>query len=67
MASDPEYQRLCQEHARYVAQLEQLSSKPYLSEAEQLDEIRLKKLKLRVKDQMEMLVRQAIPGACAAK
>ena len=66
MASDPEYQRLCQEHARYVAQLEQLSSKPYLSEAEQLDEIRLKKLKLRAKDQMEMLVRQAMAGACAA-
>ena len=67
VANDPEYQRLRQEHARYVAQLEQLSSKPYLSEAEQLDEIRLKKLKLRVKDQMELLVRQAIPGACAAK
>ena len=67
VANDPEYQRLRQEHARYVAQLEQLSSKPYLSEAEQLDEIRLKKLKLRVKDQMEMLVRQAIPGTCAAK
>ena len=66
MASDPEYQRLRQEHARYVAQLEQLSCKPYLSEVEQLDEIRLKKLKLRVKDQMELLVRQAMAGACAA-
>ena len=67
MANDPEYQRLRQEHARYVAQLDQLKCKPYLSEVEQLDEIRLKKLKLRVKDQMEMLVRQAMSGACAAK
>jgi uncharacterized protein len=67
MASDPEYQRLTQEHARYVAQLEQLTCKPYLSEAEQLDEIRLKKLKLRAKDQMELLVRQAMAGSCAAK
>ena len=67
MANDPEYQRLRQEHARYVAQLEQLTCKPYLSEAEQLDEIRLKKLKLRAKDQMEMLVRQAMSGACTAK
>jgi hypothetical protein len=67
MASDPEYQRLRQEHARYVAQLEQLASKPYLNEVEQVDEVRLKKLKLRAKDQMEMLVRQAMSGACAAK
>ena len=63
MANDPEYQRLRQEHARYVAQLEQLKCKTYLSEVEQLDEIRLKKLKLRAKDQMEMLVRQAMSGA----
>ena len=67
MANDPEYQCLHQEHARYVAQLEQLTCKPYLSEAEQLDEIRLKKLKLRAKDQMEMLVRQAMSGAGAAR
>ena len=66
MANDPEYQRLHQEHARYVAQLEQLTCKPYLNEAEQLDAIRLKKLKLRAKDQMEMLVRQALSGAVAA-
>ena len=66
MANDPEYQRLHQEHARYVAQLEQLACKTYLSEAEQLDEIRLKKLKLRAKDQMETLVRQAMSGACTA-
>ena len=63
MANDPEYQRLRQEHARYEAQLEQLTSKPYLNEVEQLDEIRLKKLKLRAKDQMEQLVRQAMSGA----
>jgi len=63
MANNPEYQRLREEHARYTAQLEQLASKPYLSEAEQMDEIRLKKLKLRAKDQMEILVRQAMSGA----
>jgi uncharacterized protein YdcH (DUF465 family) len=63
MANNPEYQRLREEHARYVAQLAQLTSKPYLNEAEQLDEIRLKKLKLRAKDQMELLVRQAMSGA----
>ena len=59
MVSSQEYQRLRDEHARYAAQLEQLASKSYLSEHDKLEEIRLKKLKLRVKDQMEMLVHRA--------
>lgn len=60
MASSHEYQRLREEHARYASQLDELASKPYLSEQEQLEAVRLKKLKLRVKDQMEVLVRQAL-------
>ena len=61
MANDPEYKRLSEEHARYAAQLDQLTSKHYLNEQEQIEEIRLKKLKLRVKDQMEKLVQQSRP------
>ena len=56
MANDPEYKRLSAEHARYAAQLDQLASKHYLNEQEQIEEVRLKKLKLHVKDQMEELV-----------
>jgi uncharacterized protein YdcH (DUF465 family) len=59
MASDADYQRLRQEHASYQAQLEQLVSKRFLNEEERVAEVRLKKLKLRAKDQMEMLVRRA--------
>jgi uncharacterized protein YdcH (DUF465 family) len=59
MATSPEYQRLREEHAHYAAQLDQLAAKLYLSEQEQIEEVRLKKLKLRVKDQMEMLVQKA--------
>ena len=44
--------RLEAEHRRYSEQLEALSQKPYLSEDEQLEEVRLKKLKLRIKDMM---------------
>ena len=62
MANDPEYKRLSEEHARYAAQLDQLTSKHYLNEQEQIEEIRLKKLKLRVKDQMERLVQQSQSG-----
>jgi uncharacterized protein YdcH (DUF465 family) len=59
MANSEEYQRLRQEHARYVAQLEELAARHYLTEQEQMEEVRLKKLRLRVKDQMEMLVQKA--------
>ena len=59
MAESPEYQRLREEQSRYATQLEQLSAKSFLSEQEQVEEVRLKKLKLRVKDQMEFLVQRA--------
>ena len=62
MANNPEYQRLRQEHARYAAQLEQLATKPYLTEDERIEEVRLKKLKLRVKDLMEILIHQTRVG-----
>jgi hypothetical protein len=44
--------RLEEEHRHYSEKLEFLLHKPYLSEEEKLEEVRLKKLKLRVKDQM---------------
>jgi len=59
MAGNEQYRRLREEHARYKIQLNELSAKVYLSDEEQAEEVRLKKLKLRVKDQMELLVRQA--------
>jgi uncharacterized protein YdcH (DUF465 family) len=59
MANNTEYQRLSEEHSLYASQLQQLSSKPHLTDQEQMEEVRLKKLKLRAKDRMEMLVRQS--------
>ena len=59
MAGNEQYQRLREEHARYKTQLNELSAKARLSADEQAEEVRLKKLKLRAKDQMELLVRQA--------
>ena len=43
----------------HASQLDQVKAKIFLTEEEKLEEVRLKKLKLRVKDQMELLVRQA--------
>jgi uncharacterized protein YdcH (DUF465 family) len=45
-----EIQRLLTEHRRYSLRLEELLNKPYLSSEEQLEEVRLKKLKLHAKD-----------------
>jgi uncharacterized protein YdcH (DUF465 family) len=59
MANNPEYRSLREEHIRYGSQLNQLATKVFLTEEEKVEEVRLKKLKLRVKDQMELLVRQA--------
>jgi hypothetical protein len=44
--------KLEQQHRHYSEQLEALLQKPYPSEQEQLEEVRLKKLKLYVKDQL---------------
>lgn len=46
---------LQEQHRHYSEKLESLLQKPYLSSEEQLEEVRLKKLKLSIKDQMEAL------------
>ncbi len=58
MASHEEFRRLAQEHSQYCQLLETLTHKRYLSEEEKIEEVRLKKLKLRAKDQMESIESQ---------
>jgi len=53
----PSIQQLMQEHSLYARRLETLRSKLFLTDAEQLEEVRLKKLKLSLKDEMERLRR----------
>lgn len=59
MANSEEYRRLREQHTHYACQLDQLAAKNFLTEDEKLEEVRLKKLKLKAKDQMELLVKQA--------
>jgi hypothetical protein len=53
----PSLQQLMQEHSLYARRLDTLRSKLFLTDSEQLEEVRLKKLKLSLKDEMERLRR----------
>ena len=55
-----ELDRLHAEHRRYAQRLEELLEKPYLSEDEQLEEVRLKKLKLHAKDLICAIERRSL-------
>lgn len=55
ITADAEYQRLAEKHRQYEAELQNLSRSPFLNSEDLLEEIRLKKLKLHVKDEMERL------------
>jgi uncharacterized protein YdcH (DUF465 family) len=59
---DPEYHRLYAEHNDHERRLEALASKPRLSEDEELEERRLKKEKLLLKDRMEAIARSHRAG-----
>ena len=55
LASHEEFRRLAQEHNQYSQRLHSLIEKRYLTEDEKLEEVRIKKVKLRLKDQMHII------------
>lgn len=67
LKENAEYRRLAAEHQLFDDQLEDLANKHFLSEEERLKEKTLKKKKLLLKDQMELMVqrhrKQAEAGA----
>jgi uncharacterized protein YdcH (DUF465 family) len=58
METNEEFRRLASQHSDFAKKLDALESLPHLTDDEQLEETRLKKLKLRLKDQMEAIVSQ---------
>ena len=53
--TDAEYQRLAEQHSKYEAELQKLSATPYLNSEDLLEEVKLKKMKLYCKDEMERI------------
>jgi uncharacterized protein YdcH (DUF465 family) len=56
LETDVEFRSLAEEHCRCETQLKQLRTEPYLNSENLTLEVTLKKIKLRLKDQMEMIV-----------
>ena len=58
IANSEEFRRLAAEHQSYESQLEQLSGRHHLNEAEKLQEVTLKKKKLFLKDRMYLMLQK---------
>ena len=58
MQQDSEFRELAREHGKYEQRLSELSSLPFPSDEEQLEEATLKKKKLAIKDQMYSIILQ---------
>lgn len=56
MQTNETFRNLMNQHHEYDALVAQLEHKPVLTAAEEIEEHRLKKLKLQLKDQMEQIV-----------
>ena len=61
LRTDAEYRELFQLHHQLDERIRSMSATPHLSDSEQLEEVRLKKRKLQLKDRMEDILRHAIP------
>lgn len=53
MQTDEDFRHLVEQHSSYAHKLEDLASRPHLTDQEQMEEVRLKKLKLHAKDLIE--------------
>ena len=58
MSANPEFRRLVEEHKQYEGKLEELHSRQHMSEQDHLEEVRLKKKKLHLKDQMNSMIQK---------
>ena len=58
MQTSEDFRKLAAQHLEYKRKVEELEAKPFLTEQEEVEEHRLKKLKLQLKDVMEHLIHE---------
>src|SRR5437867_13455990 len=58
METNEEFRLLASQHLEFAHKLDELEALPHLTDQEPLEEARLMKLKLRLKDQMEAILTQ---------
>ncbi|MBI4471534.1 MAG: DUF465 domain-containing protein [Acidobacteria bacterium] len=58
MSANPEFRRLVEEHRQFEGKLEELHSRHHMTEQDHLEEIKLKKKKLQLKDQMNSMIQK---------
>ena len=56
MATSEEFRQLAAQHAEYDRLLDAIEAKPHVTPQDEVEEHRIKKLKLRVKDQMNEIM-----------
>ena len=67
LQTDEEYRQLATQHHDLDEKIHRLATRHYLSEPEQIEESTLKKRKLHLKDQMEMILRRHSGAAQSAQ
>jgi uncharacterized protein YdcH (DUF465 family) len=55
LVADVDYQRLFEQHEKYESELQRILKEPFLNSEDLLEEIKLKKMKLHCKDEMERI------------
>jgi uncharacterized protein YdcH (DUF465 family) len=55
LVADADYQRLFEQHENYESELQRILKEPFLNSEDLLEEIKLKKMKLHCKDEMERI------------
>jgi uncharacterized protein YdcH (DUF465 family) len=66
MQSNEEFRSLVQKHADCKRMIEAIEAKPHLTPADEIEESRIKKLKLHLKDEMQSFVNRCLAERSAA-
>jgi len=56
LATNEHFRSLAEQHARLKHQIEEIEAKPHVTGADEIEEQRLKKLKLHLKDEMNQIL-----------